>query len=458
MKSAFAGWKGFSSKSGDHEMFSYALKQHEAKSEMLDAMQAVGTEVKDKAKPNVVTVTNPETDRKVQEKLITARIGLLLKAPFFGNLATRLVLKNADEWLSTAATDGRYFYYNSEFVNKLNVKQTEFLFGHETLHNVYDHMGRRDSRDPQLFNIACDYAVNADLLDQRIGEKITVVPILFDTKYKGMSAEEIYEKLYENAEKIDINQLIKQLLDEHLDGEGDDGDGKGNGQGGASGRPVLSEEEKKAIRDEIKEAVLGAAQSCGAGNLPAGVKRMLADMTEPKMNWRELLQQQIESTIKADYTWMKPSRRSWHLDAILPGQNVADMIDIAISVDLSGSISDKQCKEFFSEIHGIMQMYEAFKIQVWTFDTQVYNPATFTQDNADELLEYIPQGGGGTTFEANWEFMKENDIVPKKFIMFTDGYPCGGWGDADYCDTVFVIHGNNTIEPPFGVWAYYDEA
>jgi predicted metal-dependent peptidase len=437
-------------KLGTHEMFT------EGRNQMVKAMQmSAASDTSSTEKKKVVTITNPETDRKVIEKLITARIGLLLKAPFFGSLATRLVLKNADDWLPTAATDGRNFYYNSEFVNKLNIKQTEFLFGHEVLHNVYDHMGRRGNRDPRLFNIAADYCVNADLLDQRIGEKITVVPILYDQKYKGMSAEEVYDLLYENAEKIDIGKLMDQLLDEHLDGEGD-GEGDGDGEG-SGGRPKLSEEEKKQIRDEIKEALLGAAQACGAGNLPAGVKRMLSDMTEPKMNWRELLQQQIESTIKADYTWMKPSRRSWHLDAILPGQNVADMIDIAISVDLSGSISDKQCKEFFSEIHGIMQMYEAFKIQVWTFDTQVYNPATFTQDNADDLLNYIPQGGGGTSFEANWDFMKENDIVPKKFIVFTDGYPCGGWGDEDYCDVVWIIHGSDTIEPPFGTWAYYKE-
>ncbi len=419
---------------------------------MLSAMKmsaASNTTAADKSKgKKVATVTVPEVDRRVQEKLVTARIGLLLKAPFFGNLATRLILKNADEWLPTAATDGRYFYYNSAFVDKLNVKQTEFLFGHEVLHNVYDHMGRRGDRDPQLFNVAADYCVNADLIDQRIGEKITVVPILYDTKYKGMSAEEVYDKLYENAEKIDLDKLISQMLDEHLDGDGDDD----------NGRPQYTEEEKKAIRDEMKDAVLGAAQSCGAGNLPGGVKRLLQDMTEPKMNWRELLQQQIESTIKADYTWMKPSRRSWHMDAIFPGQNVAEMIDICISVDLSGSISDKQCKDFFSEIHGIMQMYDAFKITVWTFDTSVYNPAVFTQDNMDEILSYEPQGGGGTTFEANWEFMKENEIEPKKFIMFTDGYPCGSWGDPEYCDTVFIIHGTTTIEPPFGTWAYYDEA
>jgi len=427
-----------------------------SKNTMLAVMKMAAADTTSTEKKSVVTVTNPEIDRKVVEKLITARIGLLLKAPFFGNLATRLILKNADEWLSTAATDGRYFYYNSEFVNKLNIRQTEFLFGHETLHNVYDHMGRRNDRDPKLFNIAADYCVNQDLVDQRIGEKITTVPILLDAKYKGMSAEEVYDLLYENAEKINIDKLLEQLLDEHLDGDGDE-DGDSDGKPGG-GRPKLSEEEKKAIRDEIKEAVLGAAQTCGAGNLPAGVKRLLQDMTEPKMNWRELLQQQIQSTIKADYTWMRPSRRSWHLDAILPGQKNADMIDICISVDLSGSISQAQCKDFFAEIYGIMQMYsEAFKIHVWTFDTEVYNPQIFTQDNIHDLLTYEPQGGGGTTFEANWEFMKENEIEPKKFIMFTDGYPCGSWGDENYCDTLFVVHGSTTIEAPFGVTTYYTE-
>lgn len=404
--------------------------------------------IDDSTKKKVVTVTNPATDLRAMEKLITARIGLLLRAPFFGTMATRLIIKNADEWCETLATDGRYFYYNSAFVDKLPVKQVEFGFGHEVLHNVYDHMGRCGDRDKTIFNFACDYAVNQDLMDQKIGEKITVIKIFLDSKYKGKSAEEIYDDLMKNVQKMDVDEMLKQMLDQHLDG-GEEG----------NGRPKYSEEEKKQIRDEIKEAMLSAAQACGAGNLPDGVKRMIGDMTEPKMNWKELLQQQILSTIKCDYTWMKSSRRSWHMDAILPGQSTAEMIDICISVDLSGSISTKQCTDFFTEIHGIMQMYPCFRISCWTFDTAVYNPAVFTQDNMDDLLTYEPKGGGGTMFEANWEYMKENEIEPKKFVMFTDGYPCGNWcppGDEDYCDTIFIIHGPESIVPTFGTWAYYD--
>jgi len=425
------------------------------------ATSSTATDIIKKIKGKALPPTDPEIDRRAQEKLITARVGLLLKAPFFGSLATRLILKNADDWLPTIATDGRYFYYNSRFVDTMPIRQLEFGFGHEVLHNVYEHMERVGDRDKQLYNIAADYVVNLDLIDQKIGERITVVEILVDEKYRGMSAEEVYDDLYKNAKKMGIDEMLDKLLDEHLGDDEDgeyDGDGDGDGNGKGKGRPKLTEEERKAIRDEIKEAMLSAAQSCGAGNLPAGVKRILDSMTDPKMNWRELLQQQIESTVKADYTFMRPSRRSWHMDAILPGQNNADMIDICIAVDLSGSISDVQCKDFFSEIHGIMQMYDAFKITVFTFDTEVYNPATFTQDNAGELLDYVPQGGGGTDFMACWEYMKENDITPKKFIMFTDGYPAGSWGDENYCDTVFIIHGSTTIEPPFGTFAYYDRA
>jgi predicted metal-dependent peptidase len=410
-------------------------------------------------KEKVVTVTDPKTDAAAREKLTTARIGLLLKAPFFGQLATRMTLTNADEWCGTAATDGRKFYYNSEFVNKMPLKQLEFLVGHEILHAVYDHMGRRGDRQPRLSNIAADYCVNQDLVEQRIGEKISVVPILFDAKFKGQSYEEVYDYLYQNADKIDISQLEKMVLDEHLeDGEGDGDADNGDVNGKGNSRPKLSKEERDAIRDEIKGAVIAAAQAAGAGNLPLGVKRLLKDLTAPVIGWKELLQQQITSVIKNDYTWARPSRRSWHMDAILPGLKPGDMIDVCIAMDQSGSISEADSRAFLGEVKGIMEAFDEYKITLWCFDTEIYNVQTFTSDNIDDIMDYEPAGGGGTDFMANWEFMKENNIEPKKFIMFTDGMPFGEWGEEEYCETVWIIKGNPGCEPPWGIWAHYEEA
>jgi predicted metal-dependent peptidase len=402
--------------------------------------------------------TDPRVDALVREKLITARVALLLKAPFFGNLATRMQLVNADDWCPTAATDGRKFYYNTEFVQKLPPKQLEFLFGHEVLHAVYDHMGRRLDRNPKIFNIANDYAVNADLVDQKVGERITVVPMLYDPKYRGVSSEDIYDDLMKNVKEVTLDQLAEMLLDEHLDGNGD---GEGDGEevdGNGKGRPRLTEEEKKQIRDELREAVLNAAQQAGAGNLPAGVKRMIKDLTESVIDWRTLLEQQIESTIKSDFTWMKPSRRGWHMDAIMPGMIPGTQIDICVAIDTSGSISERDIKDFMTEIKGIMEAYDEYKIHVWCFDTEVYNPQKFTSENLEDIASYEPEGGGGTDFMVNYEFMKEHEIVPKKFIMFTDGMPFGEWGIEEYCDVCWIIKGNPGCEPPFGVWAHYEEA
>jgi predicted metal-dependent peptidase len=145
------------------------------------------------------------------------------------------------------------------------------------------------------------------------------------------------------------------------------------------------------------------------------------------------------------------------MNAILPGQQFQETIDICIAIDMSGSIGDAQAKDFLSEIKGIMDEYKDFKIKLWTFDTRVYGEADYTGYNMDEFLSYKCKGGGGTDFDVNWEFMKENDIDPKKFIMFTDGYPCGSWGDEMYCDTVFIIHGNDSIVPPWGEYAYYEQ-
>jgi len=411
------------------------------------------------------------SDAQIIDKLVTARIGLLLKQPFFGNLATRLKIINADDWCPTAATDGRHFYFNTEFIDSLTPRETEFLFGHEVLHCVFDHFQLRiGKRDSQLWNVACDYAVNQILKDYKVGE----MPKdekgkdkgFQDDKYKDWSSEAIYDELYKKAKKNgksfqDALKKLGKLLDEHIDWDKDsqdnkDKEGKGKGTGSA---PKYTKEELKKIRDEMKEAMVSAAQSVGAGNLPGAIQRMIQELTEPKMNWREIIQQQIVSTMKSDYSFMRPSRRSWHMDAILPGMLNTDKIDICLALDASGSISEEQCREFLSEVKGIMEQYKDFRIHLWSFDTKVFNPQVFTPDNADEIEDYVLGSGGGTDFDCNWEFMKAEGIEPKKFIMFTDGYPYDSWGDPDYCDTVFLINNRyeRNIEAPFGLTVQYED-
>ena len=424
----------------------------------------VSTVKKSKSKSNkfdkLVGPTDPKIDFNARERLVSARISLLLKHSFFGNLATRLKLVNADEWCGTAATDGQLFYYNSRFIMMLKPKEVEFLVAHEVLHVVYDHMGRREHRDPKIWNIADDYAVNADLKRHKIGEFITTVPCLYEKKYDGKSAEEIYDDLLQNCKTISMDELIDQLLDEHLDGEEDgDGDEDGeeiDGSGKGKGRPKMSSEERERVRQEVKQAIINAAGSADPGTLPAGVERLIKSHTNPVMPWRELIQTNLTSCIRADYSWMRPSRRGWHLDAIMPGMTPGQEIDVVVTLDMSGSISQKQAQDFLGEIGGMMNSFDGYKVHVFCFDTEVYNPKDFHSDNMDSIDEYVPEGGGGTDFDCIFTYLKEHAIDPKRLIVFTDGYPCGSWGDADYCDTTWIIHGDPNPNPPFGTYAVYD--
>jgi predicted metal-dependent peptidase len=408
---------------------------------------------------NLIGPTDKKVDFDARERLVTARIGLLLRHSFFGNLATRLQLINADEWCGTAATDGQKFYYNSRFIMMLKPKEVEFLVAHEVLHVVYDHMGRRDHRDPQIWNIADDYAVNADLKRHKVGQFITTVPCLYEQKYDGKAAEVIYDDLMKNVQKIDINDLIDQLLDDHMDGDGEDADSDsdGNKQGKGKGRPKLSDEEKERIRQEVKQAIINAAQSAEAGQLPLGVERLIKQATSPVMPWRELIQTNLTSAIRTDYSWMRPSRRGWHMDAIMPGMTPGEEIDVVVSIDMSGSISNKQAQQFLGEIGGMMDSFDGYKVHVFCFDTATYNPQDFSSENMESIEEYQPMGGGGTDFDCIFTYLKDNAIDPKRLIVFTDGYPCGSWGDPDYCDTTWIIHGDPNPNPPFGTYAIYDE-
>lgn len=381
----------------------------------------------------------------ILEKITRARITLLLKQPFWGTLATRMILKDATDegWCPTAATDGRNFYYNRNFISKLDKQETIFLVAHEVEHCVYDHMSRRGSRKADAWNAAADFVINWELHENNIGKipdpKTSGVKACFDSQYKGMFTEEVYEKLMN-----DPNQKFPEF-DVHLV----PGDGKGE---------PMTEEERRILSDEIRNAVMQAAKAAGAGNTPAGVKRMLKDLTEPQMDWREILNMQIQSMLKSDFTWSRCSRKSQSSGIYLPSMKEDVMVKAAVAIDCSGSMSESMLRDLLTETKGIMEQFQDFELSVWCFDTRVYNFAKFTPENIDDIDSYEIRGGGGTDFMCNWTFMKDEDIMPERFIMMTDGYPCGSWGDENYCNTLFLIHGDTArrLVAPFGMTAWYE--
>ena len=163
-----------------------------------------------------ITPEELETMRhEVFDRIVVARVGLLLRHPFFGNMATRLRIKAADDWLPTAAVDGRNLYFNTQFFNAMSDSEIKFVIAHEILHCVFDHLTRREDRDPILHNIAADYIVNNLLVRDRIGEKPKIVDCYQDFKYDGWMSEEVYDELFKEAEKNgkEFLEQLGELLD-----------------------------------------------------------------------------------------------------------------------------------------------------------------------------------------------------------------------------------------------------
>jgi predicted metal-dependent peptidase len=450
--------------------------------------KAHSTAEKNDAKFNLPDTTL--TSEQIEDLLIKSRIKMLLtpNAAFFGNLACRLIFKDGTKWCPTIATDGKYFYYNRNFVAALHDRsEDQLLFGvaHEVLHCVYDHMGRltrnwerpltREDfpiteagfdeyieyqntmvRDGQLWNIANDYVVNNDLIEANIGQRIDLVEILYDFKYRGMFSEEIYEELVQEAEE-NGNVRYLETFDTHLGEYGSPKPGE-DGDGGENGPVKMTDEEKEQVRQDMQGAVEQAARQ--AGKMPGALGRMIDQILNPKLNWRELLAQQIQSVIKSDYTFNRCSRKGQDSGIWLPAMDFDETIDITIAFDMSGSIGQQPANEMISETMAIMSQYTNFKITVMCFDTQVYNVQTFGEHDMDDFSEYEVVGGGGTDFDCVYNYMKEEGIEPKKLVMFTDGYPWDSWGDANYCDTLFIIHGSEAGRhpiAPFGITVPYND-
>ena len=367
-------------------------------------------------------------DNSAMTKIRRARIGLLFNQPFFGSLVLSLPVRDAtdDGWCPTAATDGRNIYYNRDFIDGLTPDEVMFVFCHEVMHVVYEHFGRRSHRDPEFWNMAGDYCINAMLVHEKIG-KMPEKPVdvkdaegkstqrvgLYDQRYHNWTTEAVYDDLLKRKVK-------KQMtLDVHIEMGTDAASKEGRQQNGGQGIPVeISGQDLGKIKEELKNKILQAAQS--AGNLPAGLKRLIGDLVEPQINWRDYLQQAIQSQLTADMAWTRPNRRHGGSDVIFPCLIKEETIDVEVSIDMSGSINEQMARDCLSEVYGITQQYNDFTLGVSTFDTKVYNRQVFNSENIDQLMDYDLQGGGGTDIACVIKWLKNHDVQPKLLIIFTD--------------------------------------
>ena len=351
------------------------------------------------------------------------------------------------EDVPTACTNGRDEQYGREFIKKLDDKELAFVVLHETLHKAYRHMTtwkRLHDEDHHLANLACDYVINLQLVDMDKDELLLAMPKrpdgkplgAIDERFRGMNAKQIFDILKEEQE------------------EGGGGGGEGFDEHDWEGASSLSEEEKKQLEKEVDQAIrqgiIAEQKVVGKGGGRMG--RDLADLVEPKVDWREVLREFVKATCNAKDTssWRRVNRRYLSSDIYMPsliGERVGHLV---IGIDTSGSVGNKELAEFLSEVQSIAKDVHPDKVDLIYWDGEVAGHEEYSASQVDSIIDSTkPAGGGGTDPTCVMEYMKEKAIKPEAIIMLTDGY-IGNWGDEWNAPILWTIVGNNRDYAPVG--------
>ena len=149
-------------------------------------------------------------------RIQTARTTLLLDHLFFGTLLFRMGAQPRSS-IATMATDGVSLHFNPLFVETLSAAEIAGTLAHEVMHPALQHHTRRGGRNPRRWNMACDYAINPMLLDAGL-----TLPkdVLLDNRFRGMSAERIYNLLEEEEQNPSSSSADTESQDDSADSGG----------------------------------------------------------------------------------------------------------------------------------------------------------------------------------------------------------------------------------------------
>ncbi len=382
---------------------------------------------------------------KAKEMMAKARAGLILDMPFFGSLALKLKLVE-DPTCDTAWTNGVSMGYNPAWIESLSLDEIKGVVCHEVMHCANQHQNRRDNRDGPRWNMAGDYAINS--LIEGCGLALPEGRLL-DPAYNDMAAEQIYNRLPQGGQSE--GQQGQSGGNGGQGGQGESSDPGGCGEvrdtPGESGQPS-SPADKEQSSQEWKIAVNQAAQQAKAmGDLPAGLERLVNEIVNPKVDWRETLRRFVDTAAKNDYRWFPPNRRHIHNGLYLPSVRSEELGTLTVAIDTSGSIGQEELNQFAGELTSILEQYRADCTVIYC-DAKV---AGVEHILADDLpLDLKPKGGGGTDFRPPFKWCEEQGENPTCLVYFTDGY-CNRFPEEPAYPVLWVKYGNyDGFDPPFG--------
>lgn len=316
----------------------------------------------------------------------------------------------------TARTDGLNKFYGREFIEGLTDQELRALVWHENGHVALKHILRfkslMEKGQGQLVNIACDYVVN-DMIVSTDDESFVKLPKggLYESKYHDWSVNDILKDLQkmqeENPEQLQRQIGEGETLDEH-DYE--------NAEGGDTKESV--EKLERLIEEGMRQGQILA------GKLGGDIPRSITDMLAPKVDWKDVLRDFIQSSMrgKDELTWRKFNKRHLANDIYLPSTEDESVGELVVALDVSGSIGGEVLNSFASELSSICVNTQPDKVRVLWWDTKVSSEQVFTVKDYEHIKTLLKAtGGGGTAPECIDKYLIDKNIKAEALIVLTDG-------------------------------------
>jgi predicted metal-dependent peptidase len=376
----------------------------------------------------------------------------------------------------TAYTDGINKVYCREYVAEYDSEpKLRGLILHENLHVALKQIPRhRDlEHDHKLLNYAMDFVVN-DIIKHTDGvtgynkEPLVLLPdgALYHPMFHDWAVRKVYNYLKQRKDEVDKANEKGEYLEScpqqnksssgGADKDETDIDEALRSMDGGTDEHRFGEvtemdaEQIKKMEGEIDKALRQGGML--AGRMGATIPRVIGDMLEPQVDWREVLREFVQSAMrgKDEYTWRKMSKAYLANDMYIPSMHSETMGELVVAIDTSGSINNEQISAFASELASICDVCSPEKVRVLWWDTKVHGEQVFAGNYQDIGNMLKPMGGGGTHVGCVSDYMIKNSVNAEVLVIFTDGYVESDIKWEVSAPTMWFVTENGRFEPPVG--------
>lgn len=361
----------------------------------------------------------------VQREVSSIARKLMFREPYYGLLLIGLnkAYTDNENICPTAGVSkngiNAQLIVNTNFWKSLEGENPKLgLLKHELLHLAFFHLTLRDQfYDKLLFNIAADIEINQYIDPSWAPSPDWLLPSSYpDLNLPTKAGTKVYYDLLKQELENNPNGQFAQDYDNMSD------DVSHWAQHGTWNEfDDLSESEKKLIQKQFEYQMKEAATALGAqknrglipGELQELIDKLFTEREEPVMDWKSYFRRFVGNSNKV-YTKKTRRKENKRYGSPNPALRVKTKKHVLCAVDTSGSVSNQELVEFFTEIDHIHRT--GVQVTVLQFDADVHHIAEYKGK-----FDGVVYGRGGTSFQPPVDYYLQHPEY-NSLIMLTDGY------------------------------------